>query len=369
MEVASCIDPQVWTVISSCRPLDFSLYFEQLIFLILPSSLFILAFPFRILHLWPEDRKTESNSIIFQKLVSVEVKTQDWDVSNRVDKAIVTSVGILQTVNLALWCLYGSFQSPATIPGCALGVLSSVLLAFLSYAEHQRSVRPSTLITVYLVECTLYEAVQLRTLIIGGFPPALIAAIATTLALDLLLLVTESRNKGSHLSIPFKDLSRESKSSIFSRSTFWWLNRLLVSGHKSVLTVSHLISIDEALSSKRLRDDFYKTWGSSNIIFLLMASSKLICAQGTKFGKNALLYSIFTCFRKPLLLAVIPRLCQSAFTFAQPFLINTVVSIASTNDAASKQDVAYALIIATALTYIGLAVRCPISLSQGLWVS
>lgn len=56
----------------------------------------------------------------------------------------------------------------------------------------------------------------------------------------------------------------------------------------------------------------------------------------------------------PLVAIVVPRLCFTAFTFAQPFLLHTVVTAVGQQEL--SRDTIGGLIGATGLVYFGLAV-------------
>lgn len=60
-------------------------------------------------------------------------------------------------------------------------------------------------------------------------------------------------------------------------------------------------------------------------------------------------------YRSPLLSAIIPRLLLTAFTFCQPFLIETTVTWIGEPEASLASG--KGLIGAFALVYIGMAVR------------
>lgn len=64
----------------------------------------------------------------------------------------------------------------------------------------------------------------------------------------------------------------------------------------------------------------------------------------------------------PLLLPVVPRLCLTAFTFAQPFLINKTLNYV--DDQSPNSDYGKGLIGAWALVYLGLAVSVPPALDS-----
>lgn len=63
----------------------------------------------------------------------------------------------------------------------------------------------------------------------------------------------------------------------------------------------------------------------------------------------------FRCLWRPFVAAIPARLCLIGFNFAQPFLINRVISILQGSDSETP-DNRYGLIGATALIYLGIAV-------------
>ncbi len=64
----------------------------------------------------------------------------------------------------------------------------------------------------------------------------------------------------------------------------------------------------------------------------------------------------FKAFKGQFAAGIPPRLLYSAFTFAQPFLINTVINYVGQSVEEQNEDYAKAMIGATALLYVGLAV-------------
>ena len=85
---------------------------------------------------------------------------------------------------------------------------------------------------------------------------------------------------------------------------------------------------------------------------------KLIVAStsGNKDHSNALLWVFVVHFKWYLASAIVPRLCLTAFTFAQPFLIERVIGYLSEIDNANTQKVGYGLIGAYAIVYAGIGV-------------
>lgn len=75
-----------------------------------------------------------------------------------------------------------------------------------------------------------------------------------------------------------------------------------------------------------------------------------------KGRKHCLAFATFTAFQGDFWKAVIPRLCYTGFSFAQPFLINKIVDVVGTSKSNRPQGTVGGLVGATALVYLGLAV-------------
>lgn len=75
-----------------------------------------------------------------------------------------------------------------------------------------------------------------------------------------------------------------------------------------------------------------------------------------KTRKHCLAFATFTAFQGDFWKAVIPRLCYTGFSFAQPFLINKIVDVVGTLKSSHPQGTVGGLVGATTLIYLGLAV-------------
>ena len=74
------------------------------------------------------------------------------------------------------------------------------------------------------------------------------------------------------------------------------------------------------------------------------------------FGKQySLVISVVRALKLSLLAPVIPRLFLTAFTFAQPLLVETVLTYLGDENKDSK-SVGYGLLVAYGLVYLGIAV-------------
>jgi hypothetical protein len=69
-------------------------------------------------------------------------------------------------------------------------------------------------------------------------------------------------------------------------------------------------------------------------------------------------------YKWAVLAAVIPRLCLSGFTFAQPFLFERVVGFISEPKANYTDNHGYGLILAAVIIYFGIAVSFILQLTM-----
>jgi ATP-binding cassette subfamily C (CFTR/MRP) protein 1 len=76
--------------------------------------------------------------------------------------------------------------------------------------------------------------------------------------------------------------------------------------------------------------------------------------------KYDLLVTTAKSFRWSILAGVFPRLCMTGFTYAQPFLINTLINYIESSDQNVNQNYGYGLIGAYVLVFFGAAVSCSI---------
>lgn len=258
---------------------------------------------------------------------------------------MASTLTVFHVALVALWALPGTFGTQISLPGSVLSLLGSLVIIILLLTEHRRSVRPSVLLVSYLALSILLDLAQARTLFLRSPDNGAIQALFTaSLATKLALLCLEELQK---VPLVNEDKSRtlalEETSGPINRSVFWWLNELFFKGFKGLLQVEDLGSIDNRFDSAEL--------------FLKLHSAWQVTKKG---GKHSLIAATFSAFKVAFLAPVIPRLCLAGFSFAQPFLINRVVSFVgeseSNNPQRNASGIAGGLIGATFLVYLGLAV-------------
>lgn len=180
----------------------------------------------------------------------------------------------LQIAMLTTRTKHPGAQSGVSIASAAISLVSALILLVLSHLEHTKSVRPSSLISLFLVATVVFDATRVRTQWLdrtaASGSHAYASILTASLAVKCLVLILESVEKRSLLLALNKTLSKESTSGVLSRSSFWWLNTLLLSGFRSVLTTEGLPEIYEKLDSAGLVARLELVWDNCKIVLLLV---------------------------------------------------------------------------------------------------
>jgi ATP-binding cassette, subfamily C (CFTR/MRP), member 1 len=245
----------------------------------------------------------------------------------------------LQVALLVLWCRVD--RTWASIPSAALHLVAAAELLPLTWIEDAKSVRPSSLLSVYLVSTIFLDAVQARTLYLRTPANRTLAAVLTAaIVIKAVLLFLEARRKSTFLHSPYKRLPPESTSGIINRSFLWWINDLFRSGLSSLLTSDELYVLDDKLASAALAATIAEAW------------------QQRRRPERRFEFPWAACraLWRSVLLILFPRIWMIGFTFAQPFLISRVLGLLSQPSSQESTNDGYGLIGATALIYVGLAV-------------
>jgi hypothetical protein len=143
-----------------------------------------------------------------------------------------------------------------------LSLVAALGLFILSYVEHSKNIRPSSIINAYLLFTLPFDAAQLRTRWLRGENLAGNGVASTILAVKLLILISEATEKRKLLFTPYADPSPEATSGLYSRGLFWWLNPLFQLGFRNVVNEDDLFAADGDLLSKYLEVRFGKHWAN-----------------------------------------------------------------------------------------------------------
>lgn len=321
-KVLLCGDGSLGPIVqNSCRGgFDFTVQFEELVLAILPTAIFLLLFPFRAFALLRRRITARRNGLYVAKLVTIGAY-----------------IG-LQATLLAQFARLGH-RSSASIASTTLSLTSGLSLALLSHLEHAKSIRPSFVITSYLIVTILFDIARVRTQWLLKDTDGVAATLSASLAVKIALLTLEAIEKRRLLIGNDREYAPESTSGPFSRGFFLWLNSLLLSGFGKVLSLADLPSISEKLNSRALAKDLSATWDKCN-----------------QKKRHALALAAVLTFRWEVLLIAFPKLAYVAFSLSQPFLIQEAVSLVQNADAGDSDNVGYGLIGGFALVYTGLAI-------------
>jgi ABC-type multidrug transport system fused ATPase/permease subunit len=314
-----------------CRDeFDFTIFFELVFFGLLPAGVFVP------LALWRA-------AWLARKPVVVQAPYL------QVAKLIATTLYIGLHLALVVLTAIRSFTvSNLFIASSALQLIAGLCLLPASFFEHERSPRPSMLLSSYLSLTLLFNIAEARTFWLSSTTSATTAfttVFTTSVALKSILLLLESRPKTKWVTWDTKEPhSPEETAGIFGLGVYFWLNRLFLKGYGSNLAIDDLYPLDHALKAKPLQENFQRRLDFDRL-------------KGDKFGLIKLLCRSFP---GPLLLPVIPRLFQLAFTFCQPFFIQSLLHFLSQDESLVSINHGYGLIGASVLIYSGIAVSTAI---------
>ncbi|KAL4884486.1 putative ABC transporter [Aspergillus karnatakaensis] len=317
IRVQDTFGPQV----SGCyEDFDFTLLFEESI-LYLPAVLTASA-----ISAWRLWRLRSVENLLKRAGVPSILKLLCW-----------TAFTLLNLTHLILTSILKTSTTRLTTAAVALGFITSPILAWLSLWEHTRSPRPSTILTVYLLGTIPMDVARARTLFRMPGNHAIASVFITVVVCKGILLVLEAMEKRKLLLNP--RLAPEETAGIFNRSFLWWFNPLLLSGYKQSLTVDKLIAVDEDIAVEKSKDDIRRRW-----------------AQARKQDPLSLLKVLLAVYKTQLWKGFLPRLCLIGVNYAQPFLVNRVVSFLGQSDTPTSKGVASGLIAAYAIVYMGIAI-------------
>jgi len=193
------------------------------------------------------------------------------------------------------------------------------------------------LINVYLLLTLLFDVVRSRTLWKKGASTTIAALFTSSTCVKIIILITEAVEKRNILLVPFQHSSPEATSGIYSRSMFWWLNTLMRTGFRRILNDNDLYPIDDAMKAVALLENTRKSW-----------------LRAKKTGSNALMWSTLHALRGSLAWGIFPRLCLTAFKYAQPFLIARTIKFVDSSE--ESENIGWGLTAAYGFVFVGMGI-------------
>lgn len=142
-----------------------------------------------------------------------------------------------------LWSTQSPIRTKTSIAAAAVSFAEALVFVVLSKWEHNRSVRPSSLLTVYLLVSLGIDFIRMRTLISMHFDSLIISLSAAAIAVKMSLLFIESQNKTAYFTPLDSSRPPQETSGILNRSVFWWLNSMFMQG--KYMTSQHVLYLQE----------------------------------------------------------------------------------------------------------------------------
>jgi len=214
----------------------------------------------------------------------------------------------------------------------------------LSFLEHSRSPRPSTLLSGYLFVTILFDIAQVRTFWLASTNSKELAfsRLSTCgVVTKALMILLEARSKSKWIiRWDVKEHSPEETTGLYGLGAYLWLNALFLKGYRKVLEVNDLYPLDNDMAAESLHARL----------------SHHLDVSTFKGKKHGLAMALAKALAVPLILPVVPRVALGAFRFCQPFIIESLLKHLGKKDEVSPDNIGYGLIGATILVYVGIAV-------------
>ncbi|KAB5547143.1 canalicular multispecific organic anion transporter 1 [Coniochaeta sp. 2T2.1] len=310
------------------REFDFTLLFEEAILVTLPACVFILLGTALVLFLRPAPTRVRHGRLYSLKLFST------------------TALAVVQLAVLALQVRLTD-KTRVSIASAAVSLVATVFIPLVSHVEHLKSVRPSSLLVVFLSLTSLFEATRVRTHWLSE-NVSLAVALSVALGIRLVALYLEAQSKSGLLLARDEKIADEVLAGPISRTVFHWLNGLMTSGYRKLLGHNDFGPVDDRLLSGRLRPRF------QNISDRYRGGNAGLSGQQPVKSGNGLILLTLASLKWTLAGPIIARLAVTAFTFTQPFLVNSALSYLEAGYDVPPSH-GYGLIGAAFLCYVGIA--------------
>ncbi|KAJ7589613.1 P-loop containing nucleoside triphosphate hydrolase protein [Mycena floridula] len=311
----SCAQDRSFGPTSTCRDLDFTLYFEQTILSFGPDVLFVVLAVFRLVLLKLQPRHVKSSTLGYALLAL---------------KGSAALVILASTITSLAYSSHRQiFSASLDLAAPIVQILSATLLTLLVLIEHFQSVSPSTLIITYAFIKGVFNAAIMRSSIQIGDPIPTTAILALITAAYIFLSFLELVGKPRVL--VNKNVPKVSSSSFLSRSFCLWLYPLLWTGRKKTLTIADCgsipIEMGAVASTEPLRN-------------ALLTMSK---------QNHYLVYASLRAFPLMFLSPIFPRILLLLAAFMQPLLALRMITYISDSNQSSERG--WALVGGFVCTY------------------
>ncbi|KAJ7664453.1 P-loop containing nucleoside triphosphate hydrolase protein [Mycena polygramma] len=301
--MAFCPQDRSFGPASSCRDLDFTLYFEQTILSLCPDIIFVVLAVTRLVYLASQGTRIKHSAWSYT-LAALKGTVSLFVVAS-------TIASLVQSRKLPILSASLGLASPILQTVCA-GFLTSLVLF-----EHFKSIRPSTLILVYAFIKGVFGAAIMRTSIRIGGPHTSTVLLEVVTAAHFCTALAELLGKPRALideAVP-----RVSSSSVASRPLYMWLLPLMWAGRKKTLTIPECGAIPTELGAHASTEPLRR-------VLITMAPRS-----------RYLMWASLRAFPLLFLSPIVPRILLLLATFAQPLLVSRMINFISISDQSSER--------------------------------
>ncbi|KAJ0305181.1 hypothetical protein COL5a_010218 [Colletotrichum fioriniae] len=337
-------------IIQHCRDgFDFTLTFEQCLFTILPASLLILIAPLRFRYLGKLPYAVNGTTLRLTK------------------QAAIALLAVLQLVLIGLWSTHrrgdvvvgggeGASSSSrlraVSIAASCASFAASVMFAGLSYIEHAKSLKPSSILNTYILVSLVLDGAILRTMWLSHLSVAISAVFAASFACKAAIVILEAQEKTRYLVSSSSSYGPEETSGIYSRGLFWWLTPLLLTGFRRLLKPLDLFILDGSMSAAALNERFWLHWNKSPSS--LSTGDEQPGEASRSSSRYRLIRTCIVTLKWQLLAVVLPRLFLLGFTICQPLILNRFLDFLQNPSETANHG--YGLVGAYGLVYLGISI-------------
>ncbi|KAF4462606.1 Multidrug resistance-associated 1 [Fusarium albosuccineum] len=310
-----------------CRDgFDFTLTFEQSILVLSPAALLLLVAPFRLFSLYNAPVKVAGHRLRLFKLAAIAL------------------LAVLHLVLIVLWATqpYRTRLDRVSVAAACVSFASSLMSCALSYVEHAKSPRPSSLLNAFFLVSLPLDAALLRTLWLApssSVNESIPAVFTVAFSLKAVLVVLEGWSKALYLVGGAGVYSPEATAGLYARAVFAWVAPLLLTGFRRLLRPMDLFGLDEDMGAAGLNERFWWHWHQY---------------KASAARKHRLIRCCITTLRWSIIAVVLPRLALLTFTICQPLILNRFLVFL--DNASQSINIGYGLVAAYGLVYLGIAV-------------
>lgn len=176
---------------------------------------------------------------------------------------------IYTAINLALvvlWASHSAIKTRASVATAVITLIGYIVFAGLSYVEHMRAVRPSLILSAFLLFTLLFDISHTRTLWLQQYNHAIAIVSTVAVLVKFAILCLEAVQKRRMLRPDYQTYPPEAVSGIINRSFFWWLNKLFKRGYSKTLRLDDLFALDKHLLAEYLQQLLGSAWNKGNVI-------------------------------------------------------------------------------------------------------